>query len=71
MVCLEDAEPIKQWDWSERVREKEVVTKKCASPFKENRVEKKETQGKDFEPLKAAYRYGDAEYIKDKRRGRP
>lgn len=32
-------------------------------------MEKKETQGKDFESLKAAYRYGDAEYMKDKKRG--
>lgn len=69
MVNLREAEPIKQWDCPERVREKEIVTKKCERPFKENTVEKKETQGKDFESLTAAYRYGDTEYIKDRQKG--
>lgn len=69
MINLREAEPIKQWDCPEWVREKGVVTKKCEQPFKENTVEKKETQGKDFEFLTAAYRYGDAEYIKDRQKG--
>lgn len=70
MINLREAEPIKQWDCPEWVTGKEVVTKKkCEQPFKENTVEKKETQGKDFESLTTAYRHGDAEYIKDRQKG--
>lgn len=51
MVNLREAEPIKQWNCPEQVREKEVVTKKNVnSLLKKIRWRRKKLKGRIFNP---------------------